>query len=284
MERAASLGAYTTRDVAGLLGLSERQVRAYVRAGFLAPPRGPHGELRFSFQDLVLLRTAHGLVAARVPNRRVRAALAGLREQLPSGRPLSAVRILADGKRVIARDGREVWNPESGQAILDFEVAELIRDAAPFAQRAAADARAAEGELDADDWFELGCAWETTAPAEAGDAYRRALALDGGHADAHLNLGRLLHEEGDLAGAEEHFRRALEARPDDATAAFDLGVALEDLERLPDAAAAYERALAVDPGYADAHYNLAGICEKLGKVAPAIAHWKAYRRLVGEPG
>ncbi len=282
MERTALLGAYSTRDVAALLDLSEKQIRAFVRAGFLVPPRGPRGELRFSFQDLVLLRTAKGLVAASIPSRRVRAALSRLREQLPHGRPLSAVRILADGNRVIARDGREVWNPESGQALLDFEVAELARDAAPFARRAVADARAAADELDADDWFELGCALEATSPEDADDAYRRALALEPEHADAHLNLGRLLHEDGDLEAAEEHFRRAVEARPDDATAAFDLGVALEDLERLPEAAAAYERALALDSGYADAHYNLAGICEKLGRAAAAIAHWRAYRRLVGE--
>jgi tetratricopeptide (TPR) repeat protein len=282
MERTALLGAYSTRDVAALLDLSEKQIRAFVRAGFLVPPRGPRGELRFSFQDLVLLRTAKGLVAASIPSRRVRAALSRLREQLPHGRPLSAVRILADGNRVIARDGREVWNPESGQALLDFEVAELVRDAAPFARRAVADARAAAEELDADDWFELGCALETTSPEDADDAYRRALALEPEHADAHLNLGRLLHEDGDLEAAEEHFRRAVEARPDDATAAFDLGVALEDLERLPEAAAAYERALTLDSGYADAHYNLAGICEKLGRAAAAIAHWRAYRRLVGE--
>jgi tetratricopeptide (TPR) repeat protein len=283
MERTVSLGAYTTRDVAALLELSEKQIRSFVRAGFLAPPRGPRGELRFSFQDLVLLRTAKGLVAASIPSRRVRSALARLREQLPHGRPLSAVRILADGNRVIARDGREVWNPESGQALLDFEVAELARDAAPFARRAAAAARAVAADLDADDWFELGCALEATSPEDADDAYRNALELDPDHVDAHLNLGRLLHEDGDLTGAERHFRRALAARPHDATAAFDLGVALEDLARLPEAAEAYERALALDPGYADAHYNLAGICEKLGRAAAAIAHWKAYRRLAGEP-
>ncbi len=283
MDRTAPLGAYSTRDVAALLDLPESQIRAFVRAGFLAPPRGPRGELRFSFQDLVLLRTAKGLVAASVPSRRVRAALSRLRQQLPHGRPLSAVRITADGNRVIARDGREVWNPESGQALLDFEVAELARDAAPFARRAVAEAAAAAEDLDADDWFELGCALETTSPEDADEAYRRALALAPEHADAHLNLGRLRHEEGDLAAAEEHFRRALVSRPGDATAAFDLGVALEDRDRLPEAAAAYERALALDPAYADAHYNLAGICERLGRAAAAIAHWKAYRRLAGEP-
>jgi len=279
MDRPTLFSGYSTRDVATMLGLTPGQVRSFVRSGFLSPPRGPRGELRFTFQDLVLLRAAKGLVSAQVPSRRVRQALARLKHQLPNGRPLSAVRILADGKRVIARDGREIWNPESGQALLDFEVSDLARDAAPFSRRAAETARGHQEELDAEDWFELGLELEATAPEESMDAYRRALSLSPGHADAHLNMGRLHHERGDLVKAEEHYRLALTARPGDATAAFDLGVALEDLGRLPEAIGAYETALAADPGYADAHFNLAGVHEQLGERGEALRHLKLYKRL-----
>ena len=58
---------YTAKSVARLLDLSVQQVRSYARAGFLQPDRGPRGEYRFSFQDLVMLRTAKGLMAARIP-------------------------------------------------------------------------------------------------------------------------------------------------------------------------------------------------------------------------
>ena len=87
---------YSTSEVARLLGLIASQVRGYVRAGFLSPERGAAGRLAFSFQDLVFLRTARGLLSARVAPRRIRKALRRLREQLPDGRPLAAVRI-ADG-------------------------------------------------------------------------------------------------------------------------------------------------------------------------------------------
>jgi tetratricopeptide (TPR) repeat protein len=279
MDRSPHVPGYSTRDVATMLGLSPEQIRSYVRAGFLSPPRGQRGELRFTFQDLVLLRTAKGLVAAQVSGRRVRQALSRLQQQLPSGRPLTAVRILADGKRVIAKDGREVWNPESGQTLLDFEVGELAREAAPFSRRAAAEAREHAKELGPEDWYELGCELEATAPEEAMDAYRRALALDPAHADARLNLGRLHHERGELAEAEACYRQVVAARPEDATAAFDLGVALEDLGRLGEAAGAYEAALAADPRYADAHFNLAGVYEQLDRKLEALRHLRTYKSL-----
>ncbi len=77
-----------------MLDMSVGQVRSYARAGFLEPDRGSRGEYRFSFQDLVLLRTAKGLMAARIPPRKVRRALCKLKRQLPSGRPLSGVQIV----------------------------------------------------------------------------------------------------------------------------------------------------------------------------------------------
>jgi DNA-binding transcriptional MerR regulator len=84
---------YTTRDVARLLGLSEAQVRSQARVGYLAPDRGPRNAYRFSFQDLVLLRTAKALSEARVSPRRIRRALRALARELPAGRSLSGVRI-----------------------------------------------------------------------------------------------------------------------------------------------------------------------------------------------
>src|SRR2546427_4571915 len=80
---------YTSRDVAKLLGLTVAQVRGFARDGFLTPPsrsgRGSRRKLQFSFQDLVILRTAKALVAARIPTRRIRHALKQLRHQLPRG-------------------------------------------------------------------------------------------------------------------------------------------------------------------------------------------------------
>jgi tetratricopeptide (TPR) repeat protein len=270
---------YTASDVAAMLGLSVRQVRAY--AALLDPEKGARGAYRFSFQDLVLLRTAKGLIEARVPSRTVRRALESLRHQLPKGRPLTGVRIAADGDRVVVRDGERAWNPESGQLLLDFAVSDLATKAAPHARRAAEEARRDEEKLTADDWYRLGVEIEASSPSDARDAYRRAVELEPHHADAHVNLGRLLHEEGFARSAEPHYRIALTAQPAHAAAAFNLGVALEDQGRVREAIEAYEGALRSDEAFADAHYNLALLYERAGKGAAAIRHLKEYKKILG---
>ncbi len=276
---------YSTGEVARILELTPRQVRASVRSGWVQPVRGSRGEFRFSFQDLVALKTARGLFAARIPSRRVRETLEKLRERFAGGRRLGSVRIAVEGKRIVVSDGSARWQPESGQVLFDFGVADLALRAAPVARRAFAQAKQEEERaLSAGEWYRWGCELETAAPEEAAEAYRRALAADPGHADAHVNLGRLLHEGGDAEAAREHYRRALQERPRDATAAFNMGVALEDLGRPEDALAAYEKAVALDPQNADAHYNAANLCERLGRPAEALRYLKDYRVLIrGRP-
>lgn len=262
-----------------MLGLSSAQIRAYTSDGFLEPERGPRGELRFGFHDLIILRTAGELSAARIPQRKVRRVLERLREQLPAGRSLTGVRIAADGERVVVRDGAAMWNPESGQSLFDFSVADLAAKTAPLLHRAAKAAREREQETSADEWYALACELELTSVEQARDAYERALRAEPHHSDAHVNLGRLLHEEGSPSAAEAHYRAALKADPEHEIAAFNLAVALEDLGRTAEATAAYQHALALNPDNADAHYNLAGIYEQRGEKQAALRHLKSYRTL-----
>ncbi len=273
---------YTTEEVARLLGLSPEQIRSYTRAGFLSPARGARGDPRFTFQDLVLLRAAKGLMAARIPAAQIRGSLRRLKQQLPRGRALSELRITAEGHRVVARDGAVAWNPESGQLVLDFDVAALAQRAAPLARRQAAAARRVEDDFDADAWFELGLELEVSAPPEARDAYRRALELDPHHADAHVNLGRLLVESDRAEEAETHFRTVVTDHPAHATAWFNLGIALEDRRRPNEAVKAYERAIAADRRLADAYFNLARLYEATGKRAAALRNLSRYRLLTEE--
>jgi tetratricopeptide (TPR) repeat protein len=271
---------YGLREAAGVLGLSPSQIRSFVRAGMCEPRRGARGAYRFSFQDLVLLRTARDL-SSRIPPRRLRRALARLRSQLPIGRELTAVRITTDGRDVVVQDGRSAWKPSSGQTLLEFDVAEIAAEVAPLVRRAARHALEGEASMTAEDWFELACDLEGCEPDSARDAYRRALELDPEHVEAHVNLGRILHEEKSLAGAEAHYRMAIRGDPAHATALFNLGVCSEDQGNPMGAVRFYRSAIESDPDMADAHMNLALVYEQIGKPKLALRHLAIYRTLIG---
>jgi tetratricopeptide (TPR) repeat protein len=117
--------------------------------------------------------------------------------------------------------------------------------------------------------YERGLALEATQPAAAIAAYARALAGQPDLADAHNNLGRLLHDDGAVADAESHYRLAICADDGVALYWFNLGVALEDRGRVSEAIAAYEAALGRDDTLADAHFNVARLLE--GRARPGAA-------------
>lgn len=275
---------YTTREVAEILSLSPRQVRSCARSGFLDPARDSRNHYRFSFRDVVLLRVVKELLDAELPPRRIRAALEALRDRLPAGRPLSSVRIATDGERVLVEDAGGTWDVETGQMVIDFAVSDLAAKAAPFARRHVDEPRTGPRDLDADDWYNVGVDLEAVALEEAVRAYRIALAADPDHPQANVNLGRLLHEIGDVATAREHYRRALATDPKNPVAAYNLGVALEDAGDVEEAIGLYLRAVRLDPARADAHYNLARIYEERGERDKAFRHYLRYQALVGGGG
>ncbi|NIP81106.1 MAG: tetratricopeptide repeat protein, partial [Gemmatimonadetes bacterium] len=210
---------YTTRDVQALVGLDRRLAREYGRSGVLDPDRGPGNRYLFSFQDLILLRTAKALLDADVPHRRVLRALRRLKTQLPDDRSLTELRIAAEGDDVVVHDQGRAWEPESGQLHFMFDVSDLAAKVETLGHQRSHVRRG--GSIA--DWLEEGESLETEAPARARAAYQKVLELDPDHVDALVNLGRLLHDDGELEGAVVHYRRALEASGgENPTAAFNL--------------------------------------------------------------
>jgi tetratricopeptide (TPR) repeat protein len=129
-------------------------------------------------------------------------------------------------------------------------------------------------------WYERGLELEGTDPEAAVAAYRRCIAGRPDFADAHNNLGRVLHDLGHLQRAEVCYRAALALHEDVALYWFNLGVVVEDRGRSGDAIGAYERALAIDPTLADAHFNLARLYELRGRRAgDDVLRRRAFRHL-----
>ena len=223
-----------------------------------------------------MLRTAQALAEARVPARRITRSLRELRRHLPDAMPLSGLSICAVADRVVVREGGGRWQAESGQYLLEFD-GDPAAGALSVIERAPAVATANRAQ----DWFERAVALEGEDADAALAAYERAIDVDPAFVDAHINLGRLLHDAKRFASAERVYREAIAACGDDATLHYNLGVLLDDMDRAPEALAAYEAALRADPDLADCHYNLSLLCEKLARPKDAIRHMARYRMLTG---
>jgi predicted Zn-dependent protease len=264
---------YGVREVEKLLRLTRSTIRSLIQAGFVVPARGPRGAWQFSFQDLIVLRTAQELSAAKVPKRRITSSMKELRRHLPDAMPLSGLRICAVADRVVVREGSSHWQADSGQYLLSFQ-----GDPASGAL-SVVEAGKPAATPDARQWLEQAAALEREDAQAALLAYERAIALEPALLDAHLNRGCLLHEAGRLAEAERAYRDGLEACGDAPGLFYNLAAVLEDLGHKEQAVRAYKQALDGDPRLADCHYNLALLCESLGRSKEAIRHMAQYRKL-----
>jgi len=260
-----------------MLGISRGVITRLVSAGFVSPQRGPRNEYLFTFRDVVLLRTAHGLQSAHIAPRRILRSLERLKASLPSEMPLTGLKITAIGGEVAVREVHGPRSAETGQYLIDFEVA-------PPHEGRVADFRGGRGEQpaaleSAQGLFEAAAALEADAPAQAEAAYRKAIELEPDFPDAHLNLAALLCEREAYDEAVRVCSEALARWPDVAELHFNQALALEELERDREALRSYERSLELAPDFAQAHFNLARLCERSGNVQKALRHFNAYRRL-----
>lgn len=281
--------AYDTKDLERLFGLPASAVRALARAGNIQPVRRS-GRLHYSFHDLVVLRTASALRAAKISSQRINKTLQELRSALPEGSALNKISLTALGNRIAIREGQTLRESESGQYALALEIVEekgrlhviSRQDATPAIEksaRAAANSGADFAADSADIHYARALELEDSNPRAAQKAYELCLKADPDHLEARINLGRLLHLAGRLAEAERVYRVGAKVDP---FIAFNLAVVLEDLEREPDAIIAYREALALDPQFADAHFNLARLYERAQDPKASLRHLLAYRRMMDQ--
>lgn len=263
------------KDIERTLGLSRHAVRRYVELGFVKPARTKRGALQFSFQDLIVLRTARALSNSKVAPTKIRRALQKLRRDLPNEMPLSGLQVTAEGDEVVVREGKARREVDTGQYVLAFDVAVSDGQLALMERRNEVPAQ----DDTTEDWLSTALALEATDSRAAIDAYRRALKQDPESSAAWINLGRLLHEQGRHAEAQTTYREGLARCSTAECLYFNLGVLLEDLNQPEVAIEMYLRAVELDPDFADAHYNLARLFEQQRKPQHAIRHYANYRRL-----
>jgi tetratricopeptide (TPR) repeat protein len=276
-ESRAGLPHYSLGGLRASLGLSRHAVNKLIELGFVRPHRGEGGGYRFSFQDLVLLRSAHELRSAGLPTRRLLASLRNLKAALPPEAPIDGLRIVAAGDELAVRLNGQQWEPTSGQLVMDFEVSPASGEVSYIPQESPA--RATLSALDVGALFAAAEALEETDAARAEATYRRVIALAPGHAHAHLNLGYMLCEAGRCQDAVELYDSALTTCEADPLLLYNRAVALEGVGRTHEALSAYESALALQPDLADAHQNAALLYAERGDKQLAIRHFSAFRRI-----
>jgi tetratricopeptide (TPR) repeat protein len=268
--------AYNTKDLERLFGLPASAVRSLTRAGHISPiNRGRR--LHYSFQDLLMLRTASALRSAHISANRINRTLQTLRATLPSGAALNQRSLSALGDRIAIREGKMLWESDSGQYVLALDLGEEKGGLHVIPRRGASP----QPPDSADELYTRAFALEETDPDGARAAYEACLESDPHHVEAMINLGRLLHIAERLDEAEKVYRSAGKPEP---LLLFNLAILLEDLDREPDAIVAYREALALDPQLADAHFNLARLYERARNPKASLRHLLAYRRMMDRQG
>jgi tetratricopeptide (TPR) repeat protein len=213
---------FGVREVEKLLRLPRRTIHGLIKAGFVSPTRGARRAYVFSFQDLIVLRTAQALAAAKVPAKRITLSLKELRRQLPESMPLSGLSIGAVGDRVVVKEGASRWQADSGQYLLAFEGDPIAGDLKVIEQKSA----------NPDELIDQGVALhEEGRLKEAETVYRNALEACGPDPLLLFNLAVLLEDMARSAEALESYRAALHADPAMADGHYNLALLCEKMGR-----------------------------------------------------
>lgn len=220
-----------------------------------------------------MLRMAGALKAAKISSPKITAALGQIRAIMPPGQVLTTMALAASGKDIAVREGSSEWEATSGQYALPLAKTGKVTHlrATPTASPVSL----------AHEHYRRGHTLEETDVVAARAAYLDALTAQEDHLESRINLGRLLHFDGQLKEAEKVYRQA---KTSSALLSFNLAVLLEDLDREDEAIAVYRDALAQDPLMHDAHFNLSRLHEKANQPRDALRHLLAYRRHVSRHG
>ncbi|HLW80267.1 MAG TPA: tetratricopeptide repeat protein [Terriglobia bacterium] len=263
---APALERFTRTEVLRMAGVTARQMARWERLRLVEPrpPAARCGERLYSFQDLVGLRTIKQATGQGVPATRLRAAIdaMGTRGRRVS---LASLRVAAPGLAV-EYEGQTI-EPLSGQLVFRFEPGES--NLRVMKERTVEDwlaiAAQAEGDLER--------------RPQAIEAYLHVVEAAPHLIEAHINLGTLFYESGELEEARERFQIAVTMGPQNALAHFNLGSVLDELHEFDGAVDHLKEAVRLKTDYADAHYNLARVYEELGGLVEARPHWLRYLEL-----
>ena len=129
-------GLFSRQQVTAITGLSSRQLSYWRKTG-LVVPQGytAGGHARYSFSDLIALRTAKRLLDAKISLQRIRTCLQSLTQFLPTAdRPLVELSLVVTGDVVLVFHGERAFDALTGQQWV-FPIADLAADVEKMRQQ-----------------------------------------------------------------------------------------------------------------------------------------------------
>ncbi|HHH45075.1 MAG TPA: MerR family transcriptional regulator [Gammaproteobacteria bacterium] len=122
-------GSFSRQQTAAITGLSSRQLSYWRKTGLVVPSGyTAGGHTRYSFTDLIALRTARRLLDAHISVQRIRKCLQSLTRFLPTVEyPLVELSLVVTGDVVLVFRGERAFDALTGQEWV-FPVAELAAE------------------------------------------------------------------------------------------------------------------------------------------------------------
>jgi DNA-binding transcriptional MerR regulator len=122
---------FSSQQVMHITGLSRRQLSYWRNTGLIVPKQHTAGgHARYSFADLLALKTARKLIDAGVSVQRIRKSITSLTSFLPScTAPLTELSLVATGDMILVLHRETAFEALTGQEWI-YPVAELEREAA----------------------------------------------------------------------------------------------------------------------------------------------------------
>lgn len=133
---AVTQGSFSRQQVSTITGLTARQLSYWRKTG-LVTPQGytSGGHARYSFTDLIALRTAKRLLDADVSLQRIRKCLQSLLQFLPQAeQPLVELSLVVTGDVVLVFRGEHAFDALTGQQWV-FPIAALAEEVEQLQQK-----------------------------------------------------------------------------------------------------------------------------------------------------
>jgi hypothetical protein len=258
---------FSTRTAARILAVSPDRIRYWVRRRLVKPSEMRGRGYQFAFNELLVMRLTKELLPTHRHLRPIRRCFERLGTIMTPERPVTSLKLFAEDGRLIVRDGGVKFEVDSGQQVLDFDVARFAREIdSNFKPKVSAILDNAEQI-------------EETDPARTIRFYSTVAAAEPTNANARMKLGALLEKTGNPREAIKQYLHAATIAPDNAQAHLRLGAIYRMRERLEQSIKSFVRTLKIDPDNLEAHRNLAELYEEIGRKREALRHLSAIHRL-----